>query len=310
MNNSEQPGRGIFHWAVLSVVSVFVFLKWGFPYAAQIISGSENPLSVPSALMTIFMILTLISALVYLSISDERLNEFKLPVSDLMRGRPSEKRGSKVVAGTIVILAAILVERWIADGISTDVLVALFALLVAFATLMTGLTFRLARNGILIALPLLAGWVAYSNSVVTLKTPTVLRIQHPTMPARYERLRNPFRNVDAETRAKYVEEGRILYQINCRACHGTKGDGDGPMARGFRLKPANFRDPGTIATVVEAYTFWRIREGGPGLPREASPWDSAMPAWKDELSDEQIWKVIMAEYETADVEPRKLEKIE
>ncbi len=43
------------------------------------------------------------------------------------------------------------------------------------------------------------------------------------------------------------------------------------MAGGFRLRPANFSDPGTIATVVEAYAFWRVTEGGPGLPPEATP---------------------------------------
>ena len=82
------------------------------------------------------------------------------------------------------------------------------------------------------------------------------------------------------------------------------------MARGFRLKPADFTHPGTIATLVEAYLFWRIKEGAPGLPPEASPWDSAMPAWKDELTDEEIWKIILAEYEIAGMEPRKPEKHE
>ena len=82
------------------------------------------------------------------------------------------------------------------------------------------------------------------------------------------------------------------------------------MEWGFRLKPVDFRDPGTIGTLVEPYAFWRIKEGGPGLPPEASPWDSAMPLWKDELTDEEIWKIILAEYDTAGVEPRKPEKLE
>ncbi|MFQ5797608.1 MAG: c-type cytochrome [Bacteroidota bacterium] len=166
------------------------------------------------------------------------------------------------------------------------------------------------RMSILAALPLLAGWFVYDQTSPSIRTPTLLRIQHPTIPGSYEKPENPFQTVDAETKARYIKEGRVLYQINCRPCHGTKADGDGPMAPGFRLKPANFRDPGTIATVVEAYAFWRIKEGGPGLPPEASPWDSSMPAWKDELSDEEIWKIIMAEYETAGVEPRKPERLD
>jgi hypothetical protein len=35
-----------------------------------------------------------------------------------------------------------------------------------------------------------------------------------------------------------------------------------------------------------------------------------MPSWKTELNDDQIWKIILAEYHTADVEPRKPEKLE
>lgn len=168
----------------------------------------------------------------------------------------------------------------------------------------------MARMVVLTAFPLLAGWLVYVQASPGIRTPTLLRIQHPTIPGRYEKLENPFGNADTETRARHIQEGRILYQLNCRPCHGTKADGNGPMARGFRLKPANFTDPGTIATVVEAYVFWRIEEGGPGLPPEASPWDSAMPAWKGELSDEEIWKIIMAEYEMAEVEPRKPERQE
>ena len=175
---------------------------------------------------------------------------------------------------------------------------------------MTFGTYSIVRIIVLAAFPLLVGWLVYSQVAPSVKTPTALRVQHPTFPSEYEKLENPFQNADAQTRAKYIEEGRNLYQINCRPCHGTKADGKGPMARGFRLKPANFTDPGTIATVVEAYSFWRIKEGGLGLPTEASPWDSSMPKWKDDLTDEEIWKIIMAEYDTAGVEPRKPEELE
>jgi mono/diheme cytochrome c family protein len=76
------------------------------------------------------------------------------------------------------------------------------------------------------------------------------------------------------------------------------------------LRPINFTDPGTIATVVENFAFWRIKEGGPGLPNVSTPWDSAMPAWKDVLTDTQIWKIIMGEYVTAGVMARQREEIE
>ncbi len=164
-----------------------------------------------------------------------------------------------------------------------------------------------ARWAVLGALPLLAGWAVYSSSLPATSAPTSLRIAHPTIPFEYQSLTNPFRNPDGTVDPAVIQEGRVLFQINCRPCHGTPANGEGPMAYGFRLRPANFSSEDTIATVIEAYAFWRVREGGIGLPSQGSPWDSAMPAWAGELSDEQIWKIIAAEYQTAGVEPRRPE---
>jgi mono/diheme cytochrome c family protein len=116
-------------------------------------------------------------------------------------------------------------------------------------------------------------------------------------------------NVDKATaKAALLEkslfEGRALYAMNCRACHGDSVAGDGPMADGFKLRPINFTDNGTIETIVEGYTFWRVTNGGPGLPTEATPWDSAMPEWKLSLTEEQRWQIILAEYDLAQKTPR------
>jgi hypothetical protein len=35
-----------------------------------------------------------------------------------------------------------------------------------------------------------------------------------------------------------------------------------------------------------------------------------MPAWKDVLTDTQIWKIIMGEYATAEVQARQREEME
>lgn len=166
---------------------------------------------------------------------------------------------------------------------------------------------RALRLAVLVFVPLAAGGFVYARTAPRIQSPTVLRIQHPTIPGAYEKLKNPFREPFNE---QALREGREIFQINCRPCHGDAADGAGPMAWGFRLKPANFTDPGTIATVVEAHAFWRVTEGGPGLPPEGTPWDSAMPSWRHDLSDEQKWKAIMAAYDLAGVEPRKPEKLE
>ena len=170
--------------------------------------------------------------------------------------------------------------------------------------------FNLGRWAVLIVVPLGAGWAVYTSTAPSSTPPAALRLQHPTIPFAYEQLTNPYRNADGTVDPAIIEEGRELFQINCRPCHGTPAEGEGPMAYGFRLKPANFRSEDTIATVIEAYAFWRVKEGGISLPVEGSPWDSAMPAWKDELTDDEIWKIIAAEYATAGVEPRRPEVIE
>ena len=126
---------------------------------------------------------------------------------------------------------------------------------------------------------------------------------HLTMIGHHVKIIAPHINANA------VEEGKILYQQHCRPCHGSKADGEGPWSNTFRLKPANFRDPGTIGTTVENYPVWRIQKGGPGLPAEATPWDSTMPPWEPDFNMDQIWKIIMGEYVTADVSPRQPEVI-
>ena len=108
-------------------------------------------------------------------------------------------------------------------------------------------------------------------------------------------------------RRRVIEEGRELFMINCRPCHGTKAMGDGPMSVGQRRKPLDFKGVETIATLVEGAVFWRIKKGGIGLPREGAPFESAMPRWELDLSDDQIWKIILAEYDIAGNAPREPE---
>jgi len=118
---------------------------------------------------------------------------------------------------------------------------------------------------------------------------------------------------DADRRRAFerhsTEQGRELFMVNCRPCHGTKGMGDGPMAAAQTRSPADFTGVETIATLVEGAVFWRVKEGGVKLPREGGPWESAMPRWELDLSDDEIWKIIMAEYDLAGNAPREPEKL-
>lgn len=274
----------LFWSTLLTLGVVWLVLQYALPYMVMWLTRGERPLPVPGTALLMYLLLALVGALVYVTISDESMREFVRPIVAFLRGPAPSAR-----------LA------------------------------------RTARLVVLALVPLTVSGFVYARTVPSVQSPTILRIQHPTIPGAYERLKSPFREPGDDavkkwmTEAKFrgsleearrayqeaaLDEGRVLFQINCRPCHGDAADGAGPMAWGLRLKPANFSDPGTIATVVEAYAFWRVTEGGPGLPPEASPWDSAMPIWKQDLTDEQKWKVVMAAYDLADVEPRKPEKLE
>jgi mono/diheme cytochrome c family protein len=108
----------------------------------------------------------------------------------------------------------------------------------------------------------------------------------------------------------HVQNGRIIYYQNCVFCHGDNMEGDGIFAHGFDPIPADFKDATTIAMLRETYLFWRIAKGAPGLPEESSPWASAMPAWENFLSEEEIWDVILFLYEFTDQKPRAKEAME
>jgi len=50
--------------------------------------------------------------------------------------------------------------------------------------------------------------------------------------------------------------------------------------------------------------FWRVAKGWTGLPAGATPWDSAMPAFENLLTQDQIWKVILYIYDATGNKPR------
>lgn len=172
------------------------------------------------------------------------------------------------------------------------------------------------RNIVFIILPLLGGAYTYNKLLPSFEAPVELRTIHPAPPAsikaygkRYDilTLENPYRKFEKEDPERFrelVAEGGAVYIRNCQYCHGDKLDGKGPYAQGLNPVPMNFQDIGTIAQLQESFLFWRIATGGPGLPKEASPWISSMPIWQDFLSEEEIWKVILYLYDYTGHQPR------
>ncbi len=171
-------------------------------------------------------------------------------------------------------------------------------------------------GAILVLLPALAAASAFLGTRETLEAPGFGRTVHPAPPDTIPfgdktidlaKGHNPLRELETKEPERYrahVENGRKTYYKNCHFCHGDAMAGDGMYAHGLNPIPTNFTDPGNIPMLQETFLFWRIAKGGPGLPAEGGPWDSAMPAWEKFLSEEEIWEVILFLYDHTGYKPR------
>lgn len=175
--------------------------------------------------------------------------------------------------------------------------------------------FRWLRGALMVVVPLLIGWFTYSQVKPGVAAPIQLRSIHPAPPTsitfrgkqiQLTGLENPLR-ADGSIAEDY-EEGKRVYYQNCIPCHGDLLDGNGHFAHGFNPRPLAFTDNGTIPQLTESFVFWRIAKGGPGLPPEGTPWNSAMPAWEPILTENEIWSVIIFLYEQTGWTPRTWEE--
>lgn len=164
-----------------------------------------------------------------------------------------------------------------------------------------------------------AAYLSYSYVKPSSSSPVELRTVHPAPPSTLRvygksydllKLENPIRTTARKGTPDYAEaikQGGDLYYKNCMYCHGDLLNGQGHFGAAFNPRPANFQDVGTIAQLQESYLFWRITTGGPGLPREGSPWASAMPVWHEMLKEDEVWKIITFLYDYTGHEPRSWE---
>jgi mono/diheme cytochrome c family protein len=173
---------------------------------------------------------------------------------------------------------------------------------------------RWLRTALLVAIPVLVGFLAFEQTRPRVSAPIQLRSIHPAPPSQVTfkgrtiqlaGLENPLRRQGSM--AEHIDVGKRIYYQNCVACHGDRLDGQGHYAHGFSPTPASFADNGTIAQLTESYVFWRVAKGGPGLPHEGAPWNSAMPVWEDYLTEEEIWSVIIFLYDQTGWQPRRWE---
>ncbi|MBI2060003.1 MAG: c-type cytochrome [Nitrospirae bacterium] len=177
---------------------------------------------------------------------------------------------------------------------------------------------KAVRLVLFILFPLGAGTFVFQKLTPQYLPPAESRTIHPEPPLEItfkgrpfniQGLANPLRE-DKENLPKHITEGQEIYFKNCFYCHGDNLDGNGPFAGALNPIPANFRDAGTIAQLQESFVFWRVSLGWRGLPSGGKPWNSAMPAWEDTLTEDEIWKAILFIYDASGYQPRTWEAAE
>ena len=223
---------------------------------------------IPASVISIYMGIVSIAILAYLTSSQDRRDEVSRPLIRFM----TEKRYTALLAATAV------------------------------------------------ALPALAAANVYVRMNVPIEPPFFPRTIHPASPSEvtvHEKSiaidagDNPFRELETsnpEEFRRHVENGRQVYYRNCHFCHGDNLAANGMFAHGLNPIPTNFADGQTLPILRETFLFWRIAKGGPGLPEESAPWDTAMPAWEKFLKEDEMWDVILFLYDFTGDRPRAREE--
>lgn len=243
---------------LLVLIFAYLLYQFGIPAISLALTGTAAP--VPAHLLwAIYMPVTVLALLLFVSANEATWNEFRTPLVNLITNRDS--------LGVVLL-----------------------------------------RLALLVLLPILAGVITFFQLQSNVSAPASLRSIHPADPGTItvngeqfvlQGLRNPLRDDNGNVSQADLQAGHDIYIQNCVYCHGDGLGGDGMFADGLNPRPANFTDPGTIAQLSESYVFWRIAKGGPGLPVEGKPWNSAMPVWEDQLTPDEIWQVIAYLYEGA-----------
>jgi mono/diheme cytochrome c family protein len=262
---------------VLAVLAAFAILRWfrislliwavAWWIACYVVFSFGFSAPIPSSVVSIYMGIVTIAILSYVSSSDERRDEVFQPLVRFM----TERRYAPLLFATTI------------------------------------------------ALPVLAAANVYVKMNAPVEPPFFARTVHPASPTSItvhdkkidlDAMENPFlalEQSDPDGFRKRVENGRRVYYQNCVFCHGDNLTGNGMFAHGLDPIPTNFTDAATIAGLRDTFLMWRISKGGPGLPEEGGPWDTAMPAWEKFLKEEEMWEAILFLYDFTNQKPRARE---
>ncbi len=101
-------------------------------------------------------------------------------------------------------------------------------------------------------------------------------------PEQYYVLKNPL-----QSNAAVLESAERIYsgkagRSNCAICHGSTGNGKGPLSSLYKPPPRNFACAQTVNGIPDGQLFWIVKYGSPGTSMPPHP----------ELNDEQLWHIV------------------
>lgn len=208
-------------------------------------------------------------------------------------------KGAIPIPGSIVNMYTILTAIWLATyfTVDTERMFAIFRPILYIFNDEGGVgAGKIAgRIALCVLFPLIVGFKVYQKVGVSYTPPSDAPGIHFDLPPTFD-IEGPYDWKAGPELEDVLSEGGVTFTGHCQPCHGMLADGKGWMSRAWSPKPANFREAGTIAQLAEQSLFWRIREGGIGLPPNTIGYRSVMPRWNDVLSEEDVWKVIKFEF--------------
>ncbi len=97
-----------------------------------------------------------------------------------------------------------------------------------------------------------------------------------TVPEAAKKVKNPVKATPENLKA-----GKILYDLHCKSCHGSKGKGDGTKAKSLNTSCGDF-STASFQSQTDGSIFYKIREGR-----------DEMPKYKKKIPDEnEVWTLV------------------
>src|SRR6266852_5941463 len=97
------------------------------------------------------------------------------------------------------------------------------------------------------------------------------------VPEEAKQLKNPL-----QPSAVALKSAREVYANKCARCHGDTGKGDGHDASRYDPAPSDFTDAKRMNEATDGELFYKISEG-----------KKPMPVFKNKLSEEQRWELVL-----------------